>query len=499
MIRSLLVLLMLAWGVVLAAGADPVDASKDTPAPATGQPGPEAAPAADAPVPPSLSAAPRKFYVMEVEGTINRPTLFIVRRGVKEAIEAGADMVILDMDTPGGGLAETLEIMEILDKFGETTGGKVITFVRSEAGSAGAIIAAVTDEIYFAPKAVIGAAEVVLATGEDVGDSMKRKITSFLAAKVRAFSDENPMRGQVLQAMMDPGFELKIGETVIKPKDTLLTLTATEATKVYGDPPQPLFGSGIVDDLTALKRQLAGASGFESRSFVMTWSLHLARWLTTISPLLLGVGGMMLAVEFKTPGFGWLGVTGIVLILIVMFGQKVAGLAGHEAMLFFLLGVALVFVEILLLPGTIIFAALGALLMLGSLLWGMADIWPGDAFSLSPEIFVRPAYTLSLGFFIAIGLFVAAMKFLPSTSVWSRLVLSAEISASSATGQEQQREFVTSGALGVVISPLRPTGTIEIAGKRYEARSEVGEIAAGAAVRVVRRADFVLIVEAVEA
>lgn len=496
MIRSLLVVLMLAWGVALAAGADPAGVSETTP---VAQPGPEAAPSVDAPAPPALSAAPRKFYVMEMEGTISKPTLFIVRRGVKEAIEAGADTVILDMDTPGGGLAETLEIMEILDKFGEATGGKVITFVRSEAGSAGAIIAAVTDEIYFAPKSVIGAAEVVLGTGEDVGDSMKRKITSFLAAKVRAFSDENPMRGKVLQAMMDPTFELKIGETVIKPKDTLLTLTATEATTLYGEPPQPLFGAGIVDNLTALKAQLAGSTQFESRSFVMTWSLQLARWLTTISPLLLGVGGLMLAVEFKTPGFGWLGATGIALILIVLFGHNIAGLAGHEAMLFFLVGVALVFVEILLLPGTIIFAAMGVLLMLGSILWGMADIWPGDAFSLSPDIFLRPAYTLSLGFLIGIALFAAVMKFLPSTSVWNRLVLSAEISGSSAPAQDQKHEFVLAGAQGVVLSPLRPTGTIEIAGKRYEARSEVGEIAAGATVRVVRRADFVLIVEGVEA
>lgn len=503
MIRSLLVLFLLTGVLARSVHAEPAGvsgAAPDTAAPEVAPATPPEAPEVPTVRPdvPGLSAAPRKFYVLEVSGEINRPTLFIIRRGVKEAIEAGADAVILDMDTPGGGLAETLEIMEILDKFGEATNGQVITYVRSEAGSAGAIIAAVTDEIYFAPKAVIGAAEVVLATGEDVGDSMKRKITSFLSAKVRALSEENPLRGQVLKAMMDPSYELKIGDTTIKAKDELLTLTASEAVKEYGEPPQPLFGAGIVADLAELKTKLAGTQAFESRSFEMTWSISLARWLTAISPLLLGVGGMMLAVEFKTPGFGWLGATGIALILVVMFGHNVAGLAGHEAMLFFLLGVALVFVELLLLPGTIIFAASGLLLMLGSLLWGMADIWPGDAFSLSPSLFIRPAYTLSLGFLIAVVLFALAIKFLPSTSLWGKLVLSAEVTGTSAGAPSPGRSGVAAGDVGVVVSPLRPTGTVEIGGQRLEARSEIGELAAGTRIRVVRRADFVLIVESLE-
>lgn len=491
---------MVAWVTLLAAAEEPAGATGAAPEAPAVSPEERAAPEAlaDLPAPPALSAAPKRFYVIEVQGAINKPTLFVIRRGVKDAIAAGADAVILDMDTPGGGLGETLEIMEILDRFGDTTNGKVITFVRNEAGSAGAIIAAITDEIYFAPKSVVGAAEVVLATGEDVGDSMKRKITSFLAAKVRALSEENPMRGQVLQAMMDPTFELKIGDEVIKPKDVLLTLTASEAIKEYGDPPQPLFGSGIVADLPALQKQLAGGATYEVRAFEMTWSIQLARWLTAISPILLAVGGLLLYVEFKTPGFGVFGVSGILLLLIVFFGHNLAGLSGHEPMLFFLLGVALVFVEILLLPGTIIFAATGILLMVGSLLWGMADIWPSDDFKLSPALFLKPAYTLSLGFLIGLAMLAVVLKFLPSTSMWGRLALSAEIGGSATLKPGEVRDTAAVGDQGVVISPLRPTGMIEVAGRRFEARSEVGELDTGARVRVVRRADFVLIVEKLE-
>ena len=54
------------------------------------------------------------------------------------------------------------------------------------------------------------------------------------------------------------------------------------------------------------------------------------------------------------------------------------------------------------------------------------------------------------------------------------------------------------GAHGVAVTELRPGGEVEIAGKRYEASVEIGDIAAGSPIVVRRRADFRLIVERVE-
>src|SRR4051812_12213055 len=75
-------------------------------------------------------------YVIPVKNEINNPTLFILRRGLKEAIEQKADVVLLDMNTPGGALDVTFEIMEALEKFP----GQKLTFVDREAMSAGAFI-----------------------------------------------------------------------------------------------------------------------------------------------------------------------------------------------------------------------------------------------------------------------------------------------------------------------------------------------------------------------
>ena len=191
---------------------------------------------------------------------IAQPVLYLLRRGLKEAIENKADAVVLDMKTPGGALDVTFEIMGDLEKFP----GQTITYVDDEAVSAGAFISATTQEIWFAPDGVIGAAAPVTMTGQDIDETMKLKIVSYLKARVRAISEGKGFRGQVISAMIDKDYELKIGDTVIKPKGELLSLTASEAAKTYGNPPQPLLAAGTAKSIDDLLRQKFGADGFRT-------------------------------------------------------------------------------------------------------------------------------------------------------------------------------------------------------------------------------------------
>ncbi|HEY4302667.1 MAG TPA: hypothetical protein VGM73_17480, partial [Candidatus Didemnitutus sp.] len=92
-------------------------------------------------------------YVIRIEGEIGQPSLYILRRGLKEATEHHADAVVLDMDTLGGAADAALDMMEALDHFP----GLTITFVDRQAMSAGAFIAAATREIWFEPHGIIGA------------------------------------------------------------------------------------------------------------------------------------------------------------------------------------------------------------------------------------------------------------------------------------------------------------------------------------------------------
>jgi len=456
-----------------------------------------AAPAADiVPTPPVRAAVPAKrvtVYILPVRDEISRPVLYILRRGLKEAIEQRADAVVLDMNTPGGALDVTLDIMGDLQKFP----GRTITYVDDEAASAGAFIAATTQEIWFAPDGVIGAAAPVTSTGQDIEETMRLKIVSFLKARMRAVTAGEGYRGQVISAMIDKDYELKIGDTVIKPKGELLSLTALEAAKTYGTPPQPLLSSGTAKTLDDLLREKYGADGYRTVRLEVTWSEWLAQYLNAISPVLLGLGIVCLFIEFKTPGFGFFGFAGIALLAVVFLGHYVAGFSGHEPMLVFGLGVVLVAVEMFFFPGVAVVALSGIVLMLGSLVWAMADLWPGEPIHLTGEVFVQPLLNLGLGLVIALVLIAAVARYLPKGWIWNRMVLPTAAVAAAQVGGAAPGAGVAAlvGARGVVVTGLFPGGQIEINGRRYEAKLEVGSAPVGTVVVVTRASDFNLVVE----
>lgn len=457
------------------------------------------APAVPLPEPaPALDAnASLRIYVIPVREEINSPALFILRRGLKEAIDQKADAVVLDMKTPGGSLGTTFEMMEALAKFP----GTKITYVNNEAISAGAFISASTDEIWFAPNGIIGAAAPVSVGGQEIDTTMRQKIVAYLKARVRADTEGKGYRGQVVTAMLDSDYELKIGETVIKAKGELLAITASEAAKTYGDPPQPLLSAGTAKDLDDLLAQRFGGARPAITRLEVTWSESLAVWLSAIAPLLMGVGLLALYIEFKTPGFGIFGVVGIACLAIVFLSNFVAGLSGHEPMLVFGLGLLLFAVEIFFFPGIVVLALSGLVLMLGALVWSMADLWPNEPVSVawSADAFVSPFASLGLGVLIAVGLAVALARFIPRGWVWDKLVVQSTVAgAAQAAGggvEEAEGPAALVGREAVAATGLYPSGQIELDGRRYEARVAVGAVERGRRVTIVSYSDFGFIVE----
>ncbi|PTX96619.1 hypothetical protein DB354_08150 [Opitutus sp. ER46] len=486
---------------LLALGFASVAAAAENAAPAQGSPAPAPAPttvaAPASPAQPAVPARIERVHVIPIQGEIGSSVLYVVRRGIKEAMAADADLIVFDMKTPGGALGPTLEIMEAIARFPRPT----ITYVNSEAMSAGAFIAASTQEIWFAPQGIIGAAAPVAAGGQDVEATMKLKVVSYLKARIRAESQDKGYRGEVISAMIDADREFKIGDKVIKEKGELLSLTAVEAARTYGTPPQPLLSAGTAGSLADLIAQRSGGTHPKVTTLEMTWSETLASWLNSIAPVLLGIGMLALFIEFKTPGFGVFGIVGIVLLAIVFLSSYIAGLSGHEPILFFVLGVALLAVEIFFFPGTVVMGVAGLLLIFGSLVWAMADLWPNEPLTVawSGDAFVQPLLNLLFGLLIAGGVGVLLIRFLPRGWVWDRLVLNtavaaqAQVSGGASATTTRPDELI--GARGVAATALRPSGQIDIDGRRYEARVEMGTVPAGASVVVVRRTDFELIVE----
>src|ERR1041384_4774676 len=99
-------------------------------------------------------ASVKKVYILPIREDIMPPLVYLVRRGVKEAMEAKADLLVSDMETNGGRVDSMREIIEIINKFK----GETITYVNPKAFSAGALMSFATQKIYMAPGSVIGAA-----------------------------------------------------------------------------------------------------------------------------------------------------------------------------------------------------------------------------------------------------------------------------------------------------------------------------------------------------
>ncbi|MFU8847409.1 MAG: NfeD family protein [Opitutales bacterium] len=434
-------------------------------------------------------------YVIPITEAIGKPNLFILRRGLKEAIENDVGMVLLEMDTPGGRVDITIKMMEMLARFE----GITATYVNDEAISAGSFITAATQEIYFAPTGKIGASAVIMGGGQEVPETAKLKIESYLRANIRAITESYPYRSEVIRAMLDADYELVIDEQVIKPAGELLTLTASEAVREYGDPPQPLLGKGIYKSVEELLDARFGPGNYEIKDFEVTYSERVAKWMDTFAPALLGIGMLLLFLEFKTPGFGFFGIGGIALIAIFFISQHIAGLAGNEAILFFALGVILVLVEIFFFPGVFIFALSGLALILGSLLWAMVDIWPDEPIRLSVDFLAEPVVNLVFAMSITLVGAILFGRFFKGSWFERLLVLeNAAGGSSQAIRTERESTLPRPGSEGTAVSDLFPSGRVEIEGQRYEARSVLGPIEHGSRIRVKAHNDFSLIVEEVE-
>jgi membrane-bound serine protease (ClpP class) len=114
-------------------------------------------------------------------------------------------------------------------------------------------------------------------------------------------------------------------------------------------------------------------------------------------------------------------------------------------------------------------------------------------------VFLLPLVNLGAGLALALVLGVLLARFLPKGWLWDRMVLqtavatAAQVSgaAPEAIGEAEELR----GRQGVVVTPLRPAGEVEIGGRRYPARLELGSAAAGTTIVVTGRMDFGLTVE----
>ncbi|MDD3276953.1 MAG: ATP-dependent Clp protease proteolytic subunit, partial [Kiritimatiellales bacterium] len=248
-------------------------------------------------------------YQIPIKDQIEPALLYVVRRGVKEAVKQQASAIVLFMDTTGGRVDSALAIIDAL----KDAHLPVYTFVENEAISAGALIALSTPNIYMKPGSVIGDITPISLgmTGsiQELPEAEKEKMTSYVAAHVRSAAEQGGYDLDLAEAMVRRNIEYKVGETVISTSGTVLTMTNSEAEQLVGTPLKHLLSKGTLNSLDELLKEI-GLDGAEIRTLEITPAEKIARFIAAFAPILLMIGLGGIYIEIKTPGFGLPGITG---------------------------------------------------------------------------------------------------------------------------------------------------------------------------------------------
>jgi membrane-bound serine protease (ClpP class) len=408
-------------------------------------------------LPVTLVAGPsNSVCVIEIREDITHNTLYLVRRGVNEAVAKNASAVILDMETNGGRVDVTEDIIQVL----EHSPVKTYTYVNPKAFSAGAYIAAATDKIFMAPGSVIGAATpIVMTPGEGVANlpaAVQEKMTSAMRGLIRATAQQKGHNPDVFEAMVDADKGLTMDGKEISPKGKLLTLTADDALKMYGAPVKALLSAGTVQSLDDLlvKVGLPGATVDRVKPYGFEVA---ARWITVLSPLLILVGLVAIYLELKAPGLGVPTAVAVICFAIYFAGFFVAGLAGWEEAALFVLGMGLIAFEVIF-PGHLLSGIAGMLLIITALMMAMIEkfpgtpVWPGWPALEIPIFKVLGAFVGSVVVMIILG------RYLPKSTFFHKMELATATNSAdgytTATGAAQS----LLGTTGVAETNLRPSG-----------------------------------------
>ena len=469
---------------------------------------------AESAAPLGQAAAEKKVYVVPVREDIMPPILYVIRRGVKEAMAAEADCLILDMETNGGRVDITEEIFDIIGKFS----GETVTYVNKDAYSAGAFIAVATEKIYMAPQSVIGAAAPIMMspTGgvSEMPSTMEVKMNSAIRAKIRTQAEKNGYAVDVVEAMVDKTKKLERDGKIICEEGDILTLTNLEAEAKYGEAKTRLLSSGTVESIDALIIEL-GYDGAQRVDVAPLGVEELGTWINAISPILLLIGIIGLYIEFKTAGFGVFGAVGIAALVLYFFGGYVSGMAGIEWVGIFAVGVALVAVELFLLPGTIFIGLIGVVCMFVALVMGMTDLYPNmpwfpagegeggggvvpqvEGIDFDPPDFSRPIRDLLIAFGLSVPIIWALAKYLPHTAFFANFASEAASGVESVAAVAAELESRL-GQTGTSTTPLNPGGKAMFGDALCNIITQGEMIAAGTPVKVIgHRGSDLLVIEA---
>jgi membrane-bound serine protease (ClpP class) len=415
----------------------------------------------------SLRAADTGDVVLlTADGIVDNVMAGYISEGVNRAAADGAAAVVIQLNTPGGGLQATYEIVGTLLEADVPT----IVWVAPAGGraaSAGTFITLASNIALMAPGTNIGAASPVMAGGEDIPETLRDKVFNDTIAKIRSIAEERGRNVDWAISTVEHAVSSAASQAVAEGAvdgiaaslDDVIAFADGREVKVNGQPVTLDLANAATEDLAMNPFQAF---------------LHLLSDPNIVA-LLFSIGSLGLIYELMSPNFVT-GILGGIAIILAFIGSdslplNVGGLLLIAlAMLLFALELTVTSHGLLAVGGIICFA-LGA-----SALYTQ----PGDPFG--PIVSVATPLVI-----VMTATFAVLMALITVTAIRTRRMKGSP----GLIG-----EAILSGTHGVVRRPLEPLGSVHIAGEEWSARS-VGDqpIERGTPVKVVAVDGLTVLVE----
>ena len=274
--------------------------------------------------------------IMQVDGVINSVNGRFVSRAIEQSEEDRATLLIIELDTPGGLLGSTREIVQLLLE----SPIPIAVFVSpkgARAGSAGTFITAAGNLAVMAPGTNIGAAAPISSNGGDLEDTLASKVENDAAALIRSIAQTRGRNQDKLEATVRSAASYSAQEALA---DAVVDLIAENVDELLSK----LDGLSVQ---TSLGTVVLETNGLEIRSFKKSILEHFLKVISdpNVSFLLLMVGGLGIVVEIFNPGLVGPGVIGVICLLLAFLalGNLPVNWAG---VVFILLAVVLIVLEI---------------------------------------------------------------------------------------------------------------------------------------------------------
>ncbi|MCC7044537.1 MAG: nodulation protein NfeD [Acidobacteria bacterium] len=413
---------------------------------------------------PAQSSAPI-VYRIPIDGIIDLGLAPFLARTIREAEAAGATAVVLDINTFGGRVDAAVAMRDTL----LNSPVRTIAFVNQRAISAGALITLACNTVVMTKGGTVGAATPVLGGGGETVQA-DEKTVSYVRSEFRATAEVRNRPPEFAEAMVDADVAI---DGVIE-RGKLLTLTSAQALEHRV--------SDFTADTLHAALEAAGITGAEVRTVEETWAESLVRFLThpVVSSLLMSVGLLGLLVELRTPGFAVPGTLGLLSLSLFFWGHWIVQLAGWEELLLVVIGVALLLVEVLIVPGFTVFGIAGIAALVSGL--GLALVGAGATAAAVVTALGRVAVSI----LIAMAGSLVLMRFLPRLPFGRKLVLQTDMEADEGYVSSPDSDRHWLGRTGTAVSPLRPAGIADIEHARVDVVSDGEFIDAGTPIEVTR-------------